>query len=58
MQTKDIMTISVISVTPETSVPDVARLLLGRHISAVPVRDAGGQLVALMMFNRRKGLPG
>lgn len=48
MKTKDIMTTPVISVTPETSVPDVARLLLRRHISAVPVLDAAGHLVGIV----------
>jgi CBS domain-containing protein len=48
MQTKDIMTTSVVSVAPETGVSDVARLLLDRHISAVPVIDAGGRLVGIV----------
>ncbi len=48
MKTSDIMTNPVISVTPETSVPDVARLLLRRHISAVPVLDAAGHLVGIV----------
>jgi CBS-domain-containing membrane protein len=61
MKTKDIMTTPVISVTPETSVPEVARLLLGRHISAVPVLDAGGHLVGIVSegdFLRRAEEPG
>ncbi|MYZ46303.1 CBS domain-containing protein [Propylenella binzhouense] len=48
MKTKDIMTTPVISVTPETSVPEVARLLLERHISAVPVIEPGGRLVGMV----------
>lgn len=48
MRTKDIMTTTVTSVTPETGVSDVARLLLERHISAVPVIDAGGRLVGMV----------
>jgi CBS domain-containing protein len=48
MQTKDIMTTPVVSVTPETGVSDVARLLLERHISAVPVIDAAGRLVGIV----------
>ena len=42
MKMKHIMTPSVVSVTPETPIPEVARLLLERHISAVPVIDASG----------------
>ena len=48
MKTKDIMTAPVVSVTPDTSVPDVARLLLERHISAVPVIEPGGRLVGMV----------
>ena len=48
MRTKDIMTTTVTSVTPETGVSDVARLLLERHISAVPVIDADGRLVGMV----------
>ena len=44
MKMKHIMTPSVVSVTPETPIPEVARLLLERHISAVPVIDASGEL--------------
>lgn len=48
MHTKDIMTTPVISVAPETGVSDVARLLLERHISAVPVIDTEGRLVGMV----------
>ncbi len=48
MQAKDIMTTPVVSVTPETGVSEVARLLLHRHISAVPVIDADGRLVGVV----------
>jgi len=48
MRTKDIMTTSVVSVTPETGVSDVARLLLERHISAVPVIDTDGRLIGMV----------
>jgi CBS domain-containing protein len=37
----DIMTKNVITVTPETSVTDIARLLLENRISAVPVIENG-----------------
>lgn len=55
------MTTPVISVTLETSVPDVTRLLLGRHISAVPVLGADGHLVGIVSegdFLRRAEEPG
>ncbi len=48
MQTKDIMTTPVVSVAPETGVSDVARLLLERHISAVPVIEPDGRLVGMV----------
>ncbi|WP_202913074.1 CBS domain-containing protein [Acuticoccus sediminis] len=48
MQTKDIMTTPVVSVAPETGVSDVARLLLERHVSAVPVIDSAGRLVGMV----------
>lgn len=48
MQTKDIMTTSVVSVAPETGVSDVARLLLERHISAVPVIGSDGRLLGMV----------
>lgn len=39
MHAVDIMTSPVVSVSPETSIKDVAKLLADRHISAVPVVD-------------------
>lgn len=37
MNARDVMTRDVVTVTPETSVTDIARLLIDRHISGVPV---------------------
>jgi CBS domain-containing protein len=48
MQAKDVMTSPVLTVAPETSVTDVARLLLDRHISAAPVVDGDGQLLGIV----------
>jgi CBS domain-containing protein len=48
MHAKDIMTTSVVTVTPDTPVPAIARLLLERRISGVPVVDAGGRLVGIV----------
>ena len=43
MRAMDIMTTGVISVSPDTSVQDLAKLLSDRGISGVPVLDAAGQ---------------
>lgn len=40
MRARDLMTPDVITVTPDTPVLGIARLLAERHISAVPVTDA------------------
>tara|TARA_R110002072_G_scaffold19586_3_gene72542 strand:+ start:120 stop:818 length:699 start_codon:yes stop_codon:yes gene_type:complete len=48
MQAVDIMTPDVATVTPDTSVEDVARIFLRRHISAVPVVDENGALQGIV----------
>jgi CBS domain-containing protein len=48
MQAKDVMTTPVVTVTPDTPVAEVARTLLERRISGVPVVDAGGRLVGIV----------
>lgn len=48
MQAKDIMTKTVATVPPEATVQDIAKLLLARRISAVPVVDAGGKVVGIV----------
>lgn len=48
MQARDVMSTPVISVTEDASVADVARLLLSKGISGVPVLDAGGRLVGIV----------
>lgn len=48
MRAKDIMTTPTISVTPETTVPAIAQLLLDRRFSAVPVIDDEGSLVGIV----------
>jgi CBS domain-containing protein len=42
MNARDIMTTGIVSVTPETPIHEIAKLLLQQGISAVPVVDAGG----------------
>lgn len=44
MRAKDVMTTQVVSVRPDTPVPEIAKLLLERHISAVPVVSGDGAL--------------
>ncbi len=44
----NIMTHDVISVAPETGVAQIAALLSKHRISAVPVIDAGGQIVGMV----------
>lgn len=48
MQARDVMSTPVISVTEDTSVADVARLLLRHGISAVPVLGADGRLLGIV----------
>ncbi|HEX2198733.1 MAG TPA: CBS domain-containing protein [Burkholderiales bacterium] len=47
MKAKDIMTTPVISVTPDTTVSEIAALLFERRISAVPVLE-DGRLVGIV----------
>jgi CBS-domain-containing membrane protein len=48
MKASDIMVTDVVTVTPESDVPQVAALLLASHISAAPVVDADGRLVGMI----------
>lgn len=48
MRASDVMTSSVITVKPETPVADVARLLVERRISGVPVVDQQGRVVGIL----------
>lgn len=48
MQAADVMTTEVVSVTLDTTVQAIARRLLERRISAVPVIDADGSLVGIV----------
>jgi CBS domain-containing protein len=48
MRTRDIMTSPAVTVTPGTSLKDVAALLVERQINAVPVVDAGGRLCGIV----------
>jgi CBS domain-containing protein len=48
MKASDIMVTDVISVSPDSNVQDVARILLTNRISAVPVVDGSGKLVGIV----------
>ena len=48
MQAKDVMTSPVVTVSPDASVTEVAKLLLERHISAAPVVDESGALLGVV----------
>lgn len=48
MFAKDIMTTTVVTVRPSTGVDEIARILLERGISAVPVENASGDLVGIV----------
>jgi len=44
----DVMTTNAITVSPDTPVQDVAKILSERGISGVPVVDAGSRLVGIV----------
>lgn len=48
MQARDIMTHEVITITPEVSIQDAARVLADYRISGMPVVDVGQQMVGIV----------
>ena len=48
MQAQDVMTTNVVTVAPDTPVEEIAKLLLERQISAVPVVGADGELLGIV----------
>lgn len=48
MHARDVMTPGVITVQPETSVRDIAKMLVEHNISGVPVVENGGKLVGIV----------
>jgi CBS domain-containing protein len=48
MQAKDIMTTEVVTVTPEDTVEEVAKIISERGISGIPVVDVSGKLVGIV----------
>ena len=45
---RDIMTTEVLTVTPETSIEDLSKILENRKIGGVPVVEKGGRLVGVI----------
>jgi len=58
---KDIMTKTLITVSPDTEIIQAARLLLENRINGVPVVDAEGRLVGILcqsdLVSQQKNLP-
>lgn len=57
MKAADVMTRNVVSVTPDATVLQAARVMLQQHISGLPVVDADGRLVGVLSegdFLRRR----
>jgi CBS-domain-containing membrane protein len=48
MKAQDIMTSDVVTVRPETSVRDIAALMMEKHISGVPVIGADWTIVGIV----------
>jgi CBS domain-containing protein len=48
MRAHQIMTRSVISVTPETTILEAANIMLRQHVSGLPVIDSAGELVGIL----------
>jgi CBS domain-containing protein len=61
LKAKDVMTRDVITVTPETDVTVIAKLLLEKHFNGVPVVDRDGGLVGIIcqsdLIAEQKKLP-
>jgi CBS domain-containing protein len=51
LKAKDIMTKEVITVKPETTIEELARLLMKRQISGAPVVDDNGKIVGIVTEN-------
>jgi CBS-domain-containing membrane protein len=57
MQARDVMTRDIVSVGPDATVLQAARLMLQHHISGLPVVDASGKLIGILSegdFLRRR----
>ncbi len=57
MKSKDVMTRTIISIAPDATILQAARLMLEHHISGLPVIDQAGRLVGILSegdFLRRR----
>ena len=61
MKASEIMTANPLTIRPETTVAEIARLLTERKIGGVPVTDADGRVLGIVtendLFLKKKGLP-
>lgn len=61
LKVKDIMTMKVITVSPDTEIVKAARLLLENRINGMPVVDSDGHLVGILcqsdLITQQKKLP-
>jgi CBS-domain-containing membrane protein len=48
LKARDVMTREVVSVTPDTAIEELAQLLVGKKVSAVPVVEKDGKLVGII----------
>lgn len=48
MKARDVMTADVVAVSADTPIQDIARLLLDKHISGVPVLDGAGAAIGMV----------
>ena len=48
LQAKDIMSVNVVSVSPETSIAEASRLMLEHRFNGLPVVDAQGTLLGIL----------
>jgi CBS domain-containing protein len=51
LKAKDIMTKDVITVTPSTTIEELARILVDRRISGTPVLDENGGMIGIVTEN-------
>jgi CBS domain-containing protein len=51
LKAKDIMTVEVITVRPETTIEELARILVARKISGVPVVNENNELAGIVTEN-------
>ena len=61
LKVKDIMTREIITVSPETEIVNVAKILLEKGINGLPVIDASGRLVGVLcqsdLVAQQKSIP-